>query len=183
MPVSPRPDAYGPLAKAVHWTVAALVAVMFIVAWTFLFTPKGKTHDLLVALHQSVGTIVLVLMLGRIVGRIAAGFPAFPSSVTWLERGLARTVELLLYAALIIVPVSGWIFTNADGGDAAFFGLFTLPRLVDKDFAVRDFVWFFHKNGQYAILVLLGLHVAGALRHHFLKKDEVLRRMLPATTA
>jgi cytochrome b561 len=183
MPASPYPDTYGPLAKAVHWTVAALVAVMFALAWIFLYMPKGKVHDLLVALHQSVGAVVLVLMLGRIVSRIFSGFPPFPSSVTWLERGLARTVEILLYAALIVVPVSGWIFTNADGAEAAFFGLFTLPRLADKDFAVRDFVWFFHKNGQYAILVLLGLHITGALRHHFLKKDQVLRRMLPATTA
>jgi cytochrome b561 len=179
MPVSHRPDTYGPLAKAVHWLVAALVVAMFVLAWTFLYTPKGQTHDRLVALHQSVGAIVLVLMLGRIVGRIFSRFPAFPSSVTWVERGLARAVQILLYAALVIVPVTGWIFTNADGDEASFFGLFALPRLVEKDFAVRDSVWFFHKNGQYAILVLLALHVAGALRHHFLKKDDVLRRMLP----
>jgi cytochrome b561 len=181
MPVSHRPDTYGPVAKATHWLVAGLVAAMFILAWTFLYTPKGQTHDVLVTLHQSVGAVVLALMLGRIVGRVVSGFPAFPASVTWVERCLARTVQGLLYAALVIVPVTGWIFTNADGDEASFFGLFALPRLVGKDFAVRDSVWYFHKNGQYAILVLLALHIAGALRHHFLKKDDVLRRMLPGT--
>ncbi len=188
MPVSPHldthgSDTYGPLAKAIHWLVAALVTTMFVLAWIFLFTPKGRTHDLLVALHQSVGAVVLVLMLGRIIARLRNGFPGFPPSVTGLERGLARTVQILLYAALVIVPVSGWIFTNADGADASFFGLFNLPHLVGKDFAVRDFVWFFHKNGQYAVLVLLSLHIAGALRHHFLKKDDLLRRMLPGKAA
>src|ERR1700722_18819007 len=114
MPGSHRPDTYGPLTKTAHWLVAALVAAMFVLAWTFLYTPKGKTHDLLVALHQSVGAIVLLVVLGRIVGRIRAGFPAFPPSVTMIERVLARTVQILLYAALVIVPVAGWIFTNAD---------------------------------------------------------------------
>jgi cytochrome b561 len=181
MPVSHRPDSYGPLAKTAHWLVAALVAVMFVLAWTFLLTPKGARHDQLVALHQSVGAIVLVVMLGRIVGRIRVRFPALPPSVTPAERYLARLVQISLYAALVIVPVSGWIFTNANGDEASFFGLFNLPHLSDKDFAVRDFVWMFHKNGQYAILALLALHAAGALRHHFIKKDDVLRRMLPGS--
>jgi cytochrome b561 len=180
---SVRGESWSPLAKAAHWLAAALVLSLFVLAWIFIWLQASPLKVLLVTLHQSAGAIVFLLGIFRILARIDGGFPALPESVRRPERFLARLVQVALYAALIVVPLSGWLFANASGEAASFLGLFDLPHLWGKDIPVRDFVWTFHKDGQYVVLMLLGLHIAGALRHHFLERDDVLRRMLPGGAA
>jgi cytochrome b561 len=182
MELTDRPDAFGPLTKLIHWLVAGLVVLLFSIAWIFIYVPKGATHDFLVTIHQSLGVIALTLGVIRVLRRMVTPFPAFPAEMPPFERALARAVQVMLYGALIVIPCAGWLFANADGATVTFFGLFALPQLQPKDFAVRDFVWNFHKEGGYVILGLLALHVAGALRHHFIKRDGLLRGMLPERT-
>ncbi|MBV9555821.1 MAG: cytochrome b [Pseudolabrys sp.] len=175
-----RPIGYGALAKAAHWGTACLIVAMFALAWTFVRMDEGAGKAVLVTVHESIGIIILLIALGRILGRWMTPFPAFSSTVTPLERYLARTVQLSLYAALLLVPLSGWVFANAFGDAVSFFGMFMVPQLAEKDIPLRNLAWMVHQNGGYVILGLVALHVAGALRHHFLKRDDVLRRMLPS---
>ncbi len=178
------PAAYGGLAKTVHWLTAAIVVAMFAIAWTLIRFPDGAViKERLTVIHETLGLTLLTITLGRALARAVRGFPPLPASVTRAERWLARTVEIALYACLLGLPVSGWVFANAFGNEVEFLGLFPMPHLAAKNIPVRDFAFYTHRYVGYALLTLFALHVVGALRHHFLLRDEVLSRMLPRRRA
>jgi cytochrome b561 len=175
---------YGGVEKAVHWLTAALVVAMFAIAWTLIRFPDGAViKEQLTVVHETLGLILLAITIGRVLSRLVRGFPALPGSVSRAERWLARTVETALYLCLLGLPVSGWVFANAFGNEVEFLGFLRMPRLAIKDIPVRDFAFYTHVYVGYLLLTLLALHVAGALRHHFVRRDEVLSRMLPRRRA
>jgi cytochrome b561 len=174
--------AYGDRSKGLHWLIAALVLAMFVLAFTFINMEEGAAQKSLVAVHQSIGLVVLALALYRLYWRSRDPRPPLPASMALPERALARGVQAFLYAALLVLPVSGYVFQNAFGDEVTFFGL-TMPHLVAKDREVRNTAWFFHQWTAYLVLAALALHVAGALYHHYVRRDEVLRRMLPGGEA
>src|SRR5882724_10764239 len=108
MEFADRPTGFAPLTKLIHWLVAGLVVALFGIAWVFIYVPKGATHDLLVMIHQSLGVIALILGIARIARRMVTPFPAFPPEMPRIEQALARSVQVMLYAALIVVPCAGW---------------------------------------------------------------------------
>ena len=96
---------------------------------------------------------------------------------TW-ERWLAGAVQAVLYLALLAMPVLGWLGSNAEGDTVSFLGMVPLPDLVDANQELGDRLFVLHGWLGYGILALLALHIAGALRHRFIKKDRVLQRMI-----
>lgn len=101
--------------------------------------------------------------------------PPVPSA-PW-ERWLAGTVQALPYIALLAVPILGWIGSNAQGDTVSFLGVLPLPDLVEANQDLGDRLFIVHGWLGYGILALLALHIAGALRHRFIKRDGVLQRM------
>ena len=95
------------------------------------------------------------------------------------EKYLARLVKWALAAVGIIMPLSGWLMSSAADKPIMFFGLFQVPPLLAPDKPLAHLFKESHETIAIVLVVLLGLHVAGALRHHFLVKDNVLTRMLP----
>jgi cytochrome b561 len=139
---------------------------------------EGPAQAFLVMLHMSTGLVVLALAVYRLYWRRLDPRPPLPASMPAAERRLARGVQGFLYAALLVLPVTGYVFQNAYGDEVRFFGL-TMPHLVAQDRTVRNTAWFFHQWTAYLVLGAVGLHVLGALYHHIVRKDAVLRRMLP----
>ena len=168
---------YTRVAIALHWTIATLIVANLTI---------GLLHDSLlkgaIPLHKSIGMLVLLLGLVRLGWQIGHRPPPLPASVKRWERRLSATVHWLFYALMILIPLSGWIFTSASlkRHPLIFFGIFPLPMFpVPQDKAIAG-VWADrHELMAYAMLALLLLHIAGVLKHRFVQHDHLLNRMSP----
>ena len=158
-----------------HWGSAALVAAAFGLAWSFDALGPGATAGRLVAIHRTVGLTILAVTALRLAWRAAHPLP--PHAGPAWELWLARAVQAGLYAGLVAQPLLGWVASNAQGDSVGLLGLFPVPDLVDPDPDRADALFALHKALGWTLLGLLGLHVAGALRHGWMR-DGVLRRMV-----
>jgi cytochrome b561 len=169
---------YSPLAKALHWTVALIVIGLIPVGLVMADLKPGPLQDRLFVLHESFGVTVLALMVLRAVRRWR-GHPApYPGLPHW-ERRLSTSVHHALYALLLLTPVLGWLALSAYGLGPSFFGVAELPRLLPKDEPLSKILFPIHEASALLIAGLATLHIAGALRHALLKRDDLIWRMLP----
>jgi len=160
-----------------HWVIAALVVFNIIVG---LFHDSVPALRALMGAHMAIGMAVLVLTLARIAWRLANPAPPFTERVAAWERATATTVRFIFYALLLIMPMTGWIMVS-NGRHAHpvnWFGLFNIPELSLSP-AAGGTAHTTHVVLGYAFAALVVLHVAAALRHHFLLRDSVLGRMIP----
>src|SRR5205085_10344839 len=135
------------------------------------------------ARHKSVGITILGLALIRLMWRGATPPPPLPDTLRPYERALARFTHAALYFLLFAMPLSGWMMSSARGFPVSWFGFFQLPDLVPKNKALYEALLTTHGTLAVVLAVVVALHVAGALKHHFIHKDDVLRRMLPLPSA
>lgn len=163
---------------ALHW----LTVLCVIAAVTFILTRDqvdGKVvRQWLLEGHRHFGLFVLMLFLARVIIRIRLGKLPHDHQVSKIVRMLAGLTHIALYALLLTLPMLGWALSNAEGKPVHLFGL-TLPALVSADEDLADTLQAWHLNAAWVLLGLVSLHVAAALWHHFVVRDEVLRRMLP----
>jgi len=175
------PERYGRTAVILHWTVALLISAALVLAWV-LPRRNAPDYSMWLELHKAVGMLVLVFVVPRLVWRL--GNPVAPArSLTPLEGQLSELTHWALYAIMVIIPLTGYLFSSAEGQHLDFFGLFTAASPMATDRAVSKPLEFLHKTGQYAVYGVVGLHVLAALYHHFVKRDGVLQRMLPVRGA
>jgi len=127
--------------------------------------------------HKSIGIVLLVFVILRAGLRFITGVPASLKTHTNLVMKLSRFAHWTLYILMLAMPVTGWLMSNAAGFAVPFFGLFDLPDLVDKDQELMELMQAIHQFLAVALLFLIGLHIIGALKHHFIDKDETLQRM------
>lgn len=170
---------YDPIAKIFHWTIVILLAVQFGVAWTMPEIHRGTQPETLINLHLALGTLILLLMIARLAWRLSHPVPLETGRVPSWQVAAARATHLLLYALLVVMPVLGWANANSRGWDVSLFGLVTLPSIMAAHSPLGHTLGDVHTWIAYIVLGLLGLHVAGALYHHFRVKDRTLARMLP----
>lgn len=135
-----------------------------------------EVTNVLYAAHKTTGVLILVVVLVRLGVRLTLGAPAPAPTLTPVERWASRSVHTLLYLVLIVQPLLGWLATAAGGYPVEFFG-WNLPGLVAKDKALSEILFQAHGLLGFFLLLLLGLHIAGALRHWLIKRDGVMRRM------
>lgn len=118
-------------------------------------------------------------MLLRLLLRLYHGGLPFPKEMELWEQWLANGVHFLLYALMIALPLTGWLMGSAAGYATSPFGLFTLPDLIEKNRELATNLARAHALLAFTLVFLLVLHVAGALKHHFIDRNDILRRMLP----
>jgi cytochrome b561 len=165
---------YTATAIAFHWVIAALIAVNLAIG---LIPPLGG----LFFLHKPIGIVVLVLSVLRLVWRAGHPAPPLPATVMPWNRVLASVNHWLLYAGMILKPLSGWVFTSASPQRRPLsFGLFDVPPLPVPQSEGVGAPWHQgHVVGGWIMLALVALHLAGALKHRFVDRDATLDRMLP----
>lgn len=168
---------YTRVAIGLHWVIALLIIANLAIGLLHESLLKGT-----IPLHKSIGMLVLLLSVVRLVWRLTHRPPPLPASVRRWETGLAHAVHWLLYVLMILIPLSGWIFTSAAAKryPLSFFGLFPLPFFpVPQDKGIKD-VWAEgHELMAYLMIALLVLHIAAALKHRFVDRDLTLDRMMP----
>ncbi|QND60601.1 cytochrome b [Mesorhizobium huakuii] len=174
---------YASSQKAIHWLVFLLVIGLYGLTYVADIFPRGDPGRAFVWwLHISFGLLLFTLVVIRIGLRLALGTPGLPLEMSQLERWMAKIAHLLLYALLVAIPVLGILLTWYRGDALSFFGVFTIPAPVSADRATAGFIRELHSLCANLILILAGLHAAAALWHHYVWKDDVLKRMLPGTS-
>lgn len=174
---------YGAAARHMHWATAGAVIVM--VPLGLAMSYRGNTlnvwDDLTNALystHKALGFIVLWLVAGRLTYRLVRGAPPDELTLAWWQKAASHLLHWLLYGLLILVPLLGWIGVSLYPA-LSVFGLFELPALASPDEAMAGKVLGAHGKLAIAMAFLVSGHAAAALYHHFIRRDGVLRRMLP----
>ncbi|CAM5779241.1 cytochrome b [Castellaniella caeni] len=174
------PSRYSPLSISLHWLTLLLLVVVYTTAELKGFFPReSATMATLKMLHSSCGLTVLVLAVLRLGARLAQHAPGItPAPAAW-ETRLAQLMHVALYALVIGLPLLAWFGINAAGGSPRLWGL-PLPVLSAENKALAKSVLGAHKLIANIGYGLIGLHALAALRHHYIRRDDTLLRMLPA---
>jgi cytochrome b561 len=174
---------YASSQKAIHWAVFLLVIGLYGLTYLADLFPRGDPGEALVWwFHISFGMLLFALVVVRVGLRLTLGTPGLPVEMSQRERWAAKIAHLLLYALLVAIPVLGILLTWYRGDALSFFGLFTIPAPVSPDRPTAGFIKELHSLCANLILILAGLHAAAALWHHYVRNDDVLKRMLPGTS-
>ena len=167
------------MSLTLHWVIAALVIgqVLLIMAHDATDGPMSRSF---VNLHKSDGLLILVLTLARIGWRVANPALPLPDAMPRWQKIFARTTHVLFYVVLLALPLTGWMASSAAGRAIEWFGLFNWPLLpVGGGREAARSLMGVHALVVKGLYVLIALHVAGALKHHFIDRDNVLHRMIP----
>ncbi|MCO5092803.1 cytochrome b [Bosea sp. (in: a-proteobacteria)] len=181
LPLHPAARAsYDAVSRRLHWFMAALIALAFVLGLTIDAFPKDW-KPVALETHKIAGIAALLLLIVRFGWRLTHRMPAQAESPAVLALA-ARAGHAALYVLMLIVPVIGLIYAirRGQGFD---FGLFSLPPLqAPEPRAVIRPLRERHEWAAYALIALAGLHTLAALWHHFVRKDDTLQRMLPEAT-
>ena len=176
----PSPARYSRLTIALHWSVLLLIAIAYAAIELRGEFPRGSAlRDTMKWIHFNAGLLVFVLLWLRLYARWRGPNPPVSPPLPRWQTWSAQVVHVLLYAFLLAMPVLGWALRSAEGAAVSLFGL-PLPALVGANDALAHTLEDLHETIGELGYFLIGLHAAAALFHHFLRRDDTLRRMLPA---
>ncbi len=169
---------FGIPAKAFHWGVAVLVFSLLPLGWYMHELPLGLERYRYVELHKSLGLVALLLMIGRSLWRAFNPPPPLPENLPRWEITAAKLTHWALYGLLFLQLLFGMILVWAANSPLTLFGLMALPSPIAPDKPLRHLMEEAHEITALVIVILLILHVGAALRHHFILRNNILRRML-----
>jgi cytochrome b561 len=181
-PIRNNAAQWGWVSLVLHWLTVLLIVGLGIVGNWMDDLPSGMQKIQVYALHKSVGLTVLALTLFRLGWRFYAGAPALAPMPRW-QRLAAHGSHVALYALLLAMPLSGWLFNSAAGFPLHWFGLVKVPALAHYDKALKALALEFHEGLFKVLLAVVAVHVIAAFKHHFIDRDETLARMLPGLRA
>ena len=171
--------AWGALSKTFHWLIVLLIINQWWIAQRADDLPNGPAKIAALGWHKSFGITILVLALLRLVWRWMNPVPSLANVTKSWERALAGLSHVLLYGLIFAMPLTGWMMSSARNFPVSWFHFFQLPDLVRPDKATYELMHDAHHVLFSTLVVVALLHVAGALKHHFIDRNDVLKRMLP----
>jgi len=183
-------EAWGSGAKILHWLVVLLVLEQLVGgAWlstlNLYTTADIEAYQTYVPFHKSVGLTILWVMIVRLVWRSTNRRPNFPLTVPSWQRRAALANHAALYVLLILQPLLGLIQSDAYRAETYYLGLFRIPHFIPDAWSRpnSDTLRLTAQNIHTVVGILIGaaiaVHISAALKHHFVDRDGVLRRMLP----
>lgn len=179
MPIRNTAERWGWVSLSLHWLTLLAIAGLVVVGLVMQELPNSPTKIQVYGLHKSFGLTVLALTVLRLLWRLVAGTPApVPGTPRW-QSFIAQATHGALYVILLAMPLSGWLYNSASGFPLKWFGLFALPKLSGYDAGVKAFALAAHEWLFIALAVIVAVHAAAALKHHYLDRDATLSRMLP----
>ncbi len=169
---------YGATAKGLHWLIVALLVVQYLIGWLMPDIHRGMKPGLAMTWHISVGMTVLVLIAVRFAWRLT--HPVAPdSSLPAWQRLSSEIVHRMLYCLVLVSTLTGWYFASSRGWSISFFFALPLPMLSEPNSSFARSIGRWHETSEWALVILVGLHVGAALVHMFYYRDRVMHRMLP----
>ena len=175
------PQRYTTVAIIFHWLIALLIVASFTMGLVMTEMP-GITPTKLkfYSWHKWAGVTILGLATLRLLWRLAHPAPPYPATMPAWQKTTANLLHGLLYVLMFAVPLSGYFYTLASGYPVVYFGLVELPVLIGKDDALKDVLKGVHWWLNMGLAGCVALHVGAALKHAFIDRDGVIRRMLPS---
>jgi len=174
--MNPAPARYTAPAIALHWLLALLITVSFCVGLYMTGLETSPTKLKIYNWHKWAGIVILTLSAARLLWRLGHRPPAELPMPAW-QRGASRATHWALYALFFAVPLAGWAYSSAAGFPVVVFGVLPLPDFVSPDKALAAVLRPLHRYLAYALATLVLLHIAGALKHHWIDRDGLLARM------
>jgi cytochrome b561 len=162
-----------------HWLTAALIVVSVCVGLYMVGLKLSPLKLKLYSWHKWVGVTIFLLAAARLVWRAWHPAPPLPADSPQWQRVAAAINHWSLYVLLICIPISGWLMSSAFGVPVKYFGVVPLPDLVDKNKELAESLKLLHEVLVYTMLALVAMHIAAAIKHHVMDRDDVLHRMLP----
>jgi cytochrome b561 len=168
---------YGSTAKVFHWLIVALLLVQYSIGWLMPDIHRGMKPGTAMTFHISVGITILILIVVRFAWRFT--HPVAPESLhpPW-QRVASEAVHWLLYALVLVTTVTGWLFASFRGWSISYFFLEPMPMLAGDNAAAGKAIDGLHQAMEWALLVVIGIHIAAALIHIFVYRDRIMQRML-----
>jgi len=170
---------YTRAAVVLHWASAVLIVCGFGLGLTMVALEFSPAKLRFYAVHKWIGITVFLLAAARLAWRAAHPAPPPLASMPAWQKRAAHATHVLLYALMLVIPLSGWIYSSATGVSVVYLGLFPLPDLVPKDRESAKVLLLVHQTLNFTLAAMVTLHVAAALWHHFVDRDGVMARMLP----
>lgn len=167
---------YGFIAIFFHWIMALLLIGLLILGLYMVALPISFEKLKLYGWHKEYGLLALALVILRLIWRLINILPRL--DIPLWEKFAARSVHWLFYIFMFALPITGWLITSAAGLPASFFGLFVLPNLISPNEELRLLFQEIHEWLGYGLIAIIVLHVSAALKHHFINKDDILRRII-----
>jgi cytochrome b561 len=171
---------YSRTAVFLHWTIAILIVFAFSIGLSMTaiegITPAKLKYY---SWHKWLGVTILAFACVRLLWRLTHPAPPYPASMPRWQKGAAHGLHGLLYLLLFAVPLSGYFYTLATGVPVVYFGVLPLPVLIEKNEELKVVLKQVHYVLNMTLLAAFVLHVAAALKHQFIDRDGVFKRMLP----
>jgi cytochrome b561 len=175
-------ERFGLVAKTLHWLTLVLLIAAFTLAVSMVNMPFSPRKLEFYSWHKWVGVTIFLVAIARLVWRLTNPVPQPPPGTPPWQRRLAGLSHAALYAILIVMPVTGWIMSSALNLPVVYLGLVHLPSPFGVDRALGEAMKVVHLSLAATLLVLVTIHVLAALYHHFILRDDVLRRMSSGPT-
>ena len=166
-------DHYGSIAKFLHWVIALLIMINYVLG---LLLDKTSLYNV----HKQIGLTILVLVILRILWRILSSYPAMLGEIPKYEKIAAKTTYILLYILMVSIPIGGILLVESHGYPLTLWSLITLPTIISSQpNNVSHIILLCHEYAAHTIIALATLHMLAAIKHYCINKDRVLLRMLP----
>lgn len=168
---------YTRTAVALHWFVGALVLAALTIGWIMTDMHTSPLKLEMFSWHKWIGITVLTLFFVRVLWRLTHPAPPLVPMAPW-QHYAAQGAHGMLYALLLVQPLTGWLYSSAAGHSVVYLGLVPLPDLVGKNPALAPSLREVHETCAWLLAGFIGLHALAALKHHYVDRDDSLRRML-----
>jgi cytochrome b561 len=165
--------------RVLHWVVAGLLALQFLIAWTMPAVHRGTRPDGLIAWHVGLGTLILLLMVVRLLLRWSTPKPPPPADLSLPVQLLSRANHVLLYVLLLALPMMGWINASSRGWPVSLAGIIPLQKISPTGSTAGIMMGDLHMTLAWVLLAVIAVHLAGAF-NHILLRDGVIDRIVPA---
>jgi cytochrome b561 len=167
---------YSSTAIALHWFMAMMI--IGLIAVGFYMSSQKITPSVikLYMTHKSVGLCVLALAMIRIIWRLTHKPPALPAMPNWQAKA-SHISHALLYALMVMMPLSGWLMNSATGTPMKLFGMLKIPSLIEKSSEQVELWKNVHGIFAWGLVVLISVHIMAAIKHQFFQRDGLMRRM------
>ena len=170
---------FGLFSKLLHWTIALLILGLIWLGWYMVdLTYYDKWYNASLHYHKSLGILALALALFKIGWQWHTPAPGPVAGLKTWEKTGAKLMHYVLWGMMLLIPVTGYLISTSAGKPIQLFNWFAIPAIVDVDEQLRELAIDVHFYLAYATLFLVAGHAGAALKHHFINRDDTLKRML-----
>ena len=172
-------ERYTKTAVTIHWIVAVLIIGNLCWGLYMIGLDLSPTKLRYFSYHKWTGITIFLLSFVRIAWRLTHPAPPLPETMPDWQRNLAHASHYLLYFCFLAAPLSGWLYSSAAGFQTVYFGVLPIPDLLSKNLELSGDLKVVHRSINYTMALLVVGHIAAAVRHHLVDRDDILVRMLP----